>query len=110
MITKDVLKKMYERQLEIVSKDDLMYETYVKLFKISAKKVGRDFYKWFEKISKENLETCIVVNKKESKEEKVTRTYQTGFNSSGGLALDASEFDVKNVYEAIKLFEKITGM
>lgn len=38
------------------------------------------------------------------------RNYQVGFTKDGGLTLDASEFGVEDIYGAIKLFEKITGL
>lgn len=39
----------------------------------------------------------------------ITKT-DFGFNASGGLNLDASEFGVKDVYGAAELFAKITGL
>ncbi|WP_110955285.1 glycosyltransferase family 2 protein [Anaerosinus massiliensis] len=38
------------------------------------------------------------------------RIYQVGFKKDGGLVLDASEFGVKDIYGATKLFAKITGL
>ena len=37
-------------------------------------------------------------------------SYNEGFNEYGGQILDASKYNVKNVYEASLLFEKLTGL
>jgi len=36
--------------------------------------------------------------------------YKQGFNNGGGLVLDSRKFNVKNVAEAVTLFENITNL
>ena len=39
-----------------------------------------------------------------------TLIYKQGFNNGGGLVLDSRKFNVKNVAEAVTLFENITNL
>lgn len=64
---------------------------------------GEEFLKWFD----ENLYNVLLEpNKQTTAQEKVIneRNYVIGTNEDGGVTLDASEYDVSNVYEAVGLF------
>lgn len=102
------LKKMYRSQIELLRVDDLMYEDNVRQFLIAAKNVGGEFEAWCKNLTEEKLNVCIMYDN--SKDEKPARTYSVGFTQSGGLILDASKFCVKNICDAVNLFENLTGM
>lgn len=38
------------------------------------------------------------------------KLYSEGTDPSGGLTLDASKYEVQNVYDAACLFEKLSGL
>lgn len=102
---------IYESQIALIRKESFMYEEYIywylQCMKNNNPKMADDF------IEKEydKLYLPVEINEKTDNVCDVsTRAYKIGFNEAGGLNLDASDFGVQNVYEATKLFEKITGM
>ena len=103
--------EIYESQIALIRKESFMYDEYIRWYlqcmKNSNKKMADDF------IEKEYDKLYLPVEINEESEDgcdELTRAYKIGFNEAGGLNLDASEFGVQNVYEATKLFEKLTGM
>ena len=69
----------------------------------AAMQRGEDFLKWFD-------ETYPIVFVKAEKPDEASgaprRTYDTGVDQNGALTLDASEYGVENIYDAVQLFVK----
>lgn len=86
---------------------DVSYDKQIHSMRYAAMKLGEEFLQWFdEKIYHEALEPIYVEGKlspkiKRFKEEKL---------ANGGMILDASKYEVHNVYDATKLFENLTGL
>lgn len=100
-------KNFYINMLSLISKDGIMFEKEMELFKCSAKKVSEDFSEWFDNTYyKNNFEPVYF---KETDEPQTGHSYNIGFNDKS-LTLDASDFGVKNIYDAVALYKKLTGM
>ena len=87
---------------------DVAYDMKVHSMRYYAMKHGEEFLKWFdETIYNVAFETILSsddmkkVTFNKFKEEKM---------ENGGIILDASKYDVHNVYEATKLFERISEL
>lgn len=52
----------------------------------------------------------VLVDEERLKKIEEKKIYTNSRNAEGGVVLDAAEYGVKNVYDAIKLFEKLTGL
>lgn len=86
---------------------DIFFDKAINNHRNIAKKMGKDFLEWFDNnIYIKLINPVVVLPKMISKES----SYNEGFNEYGGQILDASKYNVKNVYEASLLFEKLTGL
>lgn len=84
---------------------------YEDLFKLreAASLFGEEFLNWFDQeVLNKKLKLCILDEEK-IKQYRKSKTYKNGIDQSGQVIWDASEFGVKNVYQAVKIFEKIVS-
>ena len=102
------MRKAYIGQLSLLPKDNILFDEFVSMFLCSAANNSKEFLKWFTTDIIPKLyeptkidDTCI--------SEKKERCYSVGFNECGELILDASDFGVTNIVEAVNLYQKITG-
>lgn len=87
--------------------NDIFLNKTINNYRYIAKKNGKDFLKWFDENIYEKILTPVVIEQSKSSNKK---SYNEGFNEQGGQIIDASKYNVKNVYEASLLFEKLTGL
>lgn len=86
---------------------DVAYDKLIHAMRYASMKQGEEFLLWFDKtIYKEALETIVV---DDNKPKEVNRFNEEKL-ANGGTVLDASKYDVYNIYEATKLFERLTGL
>ena len=71
---------------------------------------GKEFLDWFEKNVFKPMLKPVLVDEERLKKIEEKKIYTNSRNAEGGVILDAAEYGVKNVYDAIKLFEKLTGL
>ena len=97
---------LFDRVTEL-SKGNEYYDEYIMLFDQASKKLNCQSV--FNALY-ENLFSSIEIIKKEDDIVNAcfNRLYMIGFNN-GSLTLDASDFNVYNIQEAVELYEKITG-
>lgn len=68
---------------------------------------GEKFLKWYdEQILPQRMKLCVIDEEALAKS-RTERLYKTGKGANGTMTLDASEYDVENIYDAVKVFEKI---
>lgn len=90
---------------------DVFYDKKIHYMRYTASLHGDEFLKWFdEKIYKKALKPVCVDQKRLDKHLDDKHSYKEGTDELGGVILDASKYGVTNVYEATKLFEKITNL
>lgn len=102
-------KQMYINCISLMDKADLFFDKHVHYMRYTATKHGEEFLHWFDDSVYPLLMKPELQESDDSQPETVTRTYQTGRQKSGGFVLDASEYGVENIYDAVKLFEKVLG-
>ena len=71
-----------------------------------AKKRGESLKKWYEECILGNLNRCEYFDSKEEEIRYKSKCYKEGFTDCGGMEIDASRFNVSNIYEATKLFKE----
>ncbi len=101
-------KQVYLRLAEQLSIEDVQLDMKLCLLQRAATLAGKDAAKFVDETIVPKLTTPRIIAST-SEDTQNQRTYSEGFMSTGGLTLDASKFGVKNVYEAVQLFEKIMG-
>ena len=103
-------KQIFEKLVMELDIRDVAIDRKIQAFRYAAMLHGEEFLQWFD----ENLYSSYVVPRqipKTKKQDKtITRTYQEGKTKEGGLVLDASKYNVINIYDAVKLFQKLTNL
>lgn len=111
LVTKEEIEKifkvdsMFTRSFEKLRRDDIKFDYRLHLAKQAASLYGREFETWFN----ENLYSMETVPQTYKEVISDVPLYATGFNKDGGLVLNASHFNVTNIYEASVLFATIMG-
>lgn len=78
-----------------------IYEGYEKV-----KKISDDLGKWYQQSIMCNIEELRYITSDDIEKHKTTKKYKEGFIAPGGVTLDASRYDVTNIYEAVQLFKE----
>lgn len=89
---------------------DIAFDCIVQEMRYDAAKHGEEFLKWFDETIYHDLMQPKCIDKKKAEQQKNQKAYQTGRLDNGGVVLDASEYGVENIYDAVKLFEKLSGL
>lgn len=89
---------------------DPFFDKKLHYFRYTASLHGEKFLKWFDETIYQNALVPRLLD-----EEKITRLqerkcYKEGRGQSGGQTLDASKYNVWNIYDASRLFEKLSGL
>lgn len=102
-------KKMFLDCVSLMRKDDVMYDKNVHYARYTASKHGKEFLCWFDdKIYPVLMKPEVYENNGQFQETK--RTYEVGIQKDGRCVLDASEYGAKNIYDAVLLLQRITGL
>ena len=73
----------------------------------ASKKYGKEIQSWFEQQILAATKILRYFDEKEVEQNREQKMYAEGFNANGGITLDASRFEVKDVYGAVQLFKKL---
>lgn len=84
------------------------YDRFLHMQKFMAKRVNQELSKWFES----SIYKSVVIPRpaKDEHQRQSQKSYKEERNALGGETLDASKYGVHNIAEAVKLFEKKTGL
>ena len=89
---------------------DVCFEYKMQNSRKAARMQGEKFLKWFDDNFYSVMQKLYLINEKEQEELFQKKKYIVGENMYGGTTLDASEYGVKNIYDAVQLFAKLTGL
>ncbi|HJI30954.1 MAG TPA: glycosyltransferase [Lachnospiraceae bacterium] len=95
-------KKWFIEIIGTIKKEDVYYDKYIHYIRHVVKSHNEDFQKWFEEkvwpilIRQSVMETSGKEN---------LRSYDVGVNAYGGVILDASEYCVENILDAVELLK-----
>ncbi len=89
---------------------DTLFDKKIHYFRYAASLHGGEFLKWYDETI-----YCKVFSPRKIDEEKIAKMqqkkcYVEGIDEYGGRTLDASKYNVENVYEAANLFEEISKL
>ena len=104
-------KKMFMECYMDLDIRDVFYDKKIHYMRYTASLHGEEFLNWFDKsIYEKALKPILIDDKKLNERLNDKHSYKEGKDELGGITLDASKYGVTNVYEATKLFEKLTGL
>lgn len=95
------------RQIDI---RDPLFDKKIHYFRYTASLHGEEFLKWFDENIYYDALTPQLVDEEKLARLHEKKCYKEGKNAFGGRTLDASKYNVQNVYDAAKLFEKLTKL
>lgn len=101
-------KQWFLNSYRVLSKKDIYFDRKIHQMRYAAMKHGEAFLKWFDENIYEEALTPVLYEEEENPE-KLKKTYQE-INDGSQIVLDASKYDVHNIYEASLLFERLTGL
>lgn len=87
---------------------DIFLDKKIHYMRYTASKHGKEFLKWFDENIYNVIMNPILIDENKVEEQFKRKKYKEGKNEFGGITLDASKYGVTNVYEAVKLFKKLT--
>ena len=96
-------KMMFLQCLLGVDVCDVEFDRKIHYARYVASWHGEDFLKWFDEV----LYDIMIVPQNHSKETQGVKGYVVGKKDDGESVLDASEYEVDNIYDAVKLFQKM---
>lgn len=105
-------KQMYLNCISMMNKADLFFDRNVHYMRYVATKHGKEFLRWFDESVYPVLMKPEIKNADAAEEEQipVERIYKTGKQENGSIVYDASEYNVQNIYDAVKLFKRLSRL
>ena len=103
-------KKMFMNLASELDVRDVVYDRRIHEMRYAAMYHGEDFLAWFDEAIYEPALRPRIIDEEKIEKRHAQRTYNVGKTETGGLMLDASEYGVTNIYEAVKLFECLSGL
>lgn len=89
---------------------DPLYDKKLQYFRFTASLHGDEFLKWFDEAIYCSAWTPRLLDEEALARQREEKSYTEGQNPFGGKTLDASRYHVRNVYDAARLFEKLTQL
>lgn len=89
---------------------DPQYDYEMRLVKNAVRKQGKDLTRWFEEEIYKPAMIPKLIDQKKVKELESRKLYEEGQTANGGEVLDASKFNVSDIWGAVLLFEERTGL
>ena len=89
---------------------DIFLDKKIHYMRYTASKHGKEFLKWFDENIYDVIMNPILIDENKAEEHFKRKKYEEGKNEFGGITLDGSKYGVTNVYEAVKLFLKLTQL
>ena len=97
-------KRAFKGMAEQLQKDDIHLESKLLRLLNSTRSISSELYEWFhEQIRSRKL--SFLVNDPTAK-----KSYYKGFSPTGSLSMDASDFDISNIYEAAHFASKLLNL
>lgn len=89
---------------------DPLFDKKIHYFRYTASLHGEEFLKWFDDTIYHNALQPRFIDEEKLAALHEKKCYTEGVNQFGGQTLDASKYDVQNIYDAAKLFEKLSEL
>lgn len=103
-------KEMFSNLSAELRTDDIVFDKKIHYFRFAAMKHSKEFLDWFDK----NYYNKLLVPKLKKADNATPKSnakkYKEEYSDNGGVTLDASKYGVKNIVDAVRLFEDKTGL
>lgn len=86
---------------------DVSFDRKIHEMRYAAMLHGDEFLRWFDETIYHKSLIPRKINNKKIEELRMKKSYKEGELAMGGVVLDASKYQVNNIYDAVKLFEKL---
>lgn len=103
-------KSVYEQLRRNMDIRDVRFEYKMENSRQAARMQGEEFLQWFDENFYSMMQNLYIINEKKREELFHQKRYVVGENIYGGRILDASEYGVKNIYDAVQLFANLTEL
>lgn len=103
-------KKMFINIVSDLDLRDVACDRKIHEMRNAAMLHGEDFLSWFDQTIYEPALTPRAIDEEKIAQDQQQRTYTVGVTEAGGMVLDASEYGVSNIYDAVKLFARLSGL
>lgn len=103
-------KKMFCNISKALDIRDVAFDRKIHQMRYAAMQHGDAFVEWFDKTIYEPMLEPQLFDEAAFEVQKWEKTYVNGELMDGSWVYDASEYGVENIYDAVKLFEKLTEL
>lgn len=86
---------------------DVGFDRKIHEMRYAAMLHGDEFLQWFDQTIYHKTLIPKKIDNKKIEQVRMQKSYKEGELGNGGMILDASKYQVKNIYDAVKLFEKL---
>lgn len=100
-------KQIYKKLASELDVRDVIFDKKIHEMRYTAMRKGEEFLCWFDQEIYYHCLSPRTIDNNRLEEMKQVKSYKKQKMPGGGIVLDASEYMVKNVYDAVKLFERI---
>lgn len=103
-------KKMFQNLAKELDIRDVTFDRKLHEMYYAAAWHGKDFQTWFQNDILIPMLRPVIIDEARLQKIEKEKTYTNAQNPEGGITVDASEYGVKNIYDAVRLFEKLTEL
>lgn len=103
-------KKMFLDCVQRLDIQDMEYDRLLHYTRYTASQHGSEFLQWFDETIYRKVMEPKLIDESLMELQRKKKTYQEGETVEGGLVVDASKYGVTNIYEAVQLFQKLSGL
>lgn len=89
---------------------DPLYDKKIHYFRYTASLHGDEFLEWFDENIYHNAWKPRLINEEKFDQLYKKKSYKEGKTPIGGQTLDASKYNVWNIYDAMQLFESLSNL
>ncbi len=103
-------KKMFEECTKRLDIQDVEYDKQIHYARYTASWHGQAFLQWFDEHIYSRAMEPRYIDTREIEKMKNEKMYVEGETNAGGLVMDASRYGVMDIYGAVQLFRRLSGL
>lgn len=103
-------KKMFWRLADELDIRDVAFDRKIHEMRYAAMCHGEEFLTWFDEAIYTPMLEPRLLDEERLRQAEQGKTYTNHRTDSGGMVLDASEYGVENIYDAVQLFARLSGL
>lgn len=100
-------KRIFANTFLNMSLEEKRFERFLQEAALLAENRGEEFKKWFMEAVYSNYANPVWYDAEAAEQAKRNKTYKEEKTAGGGMTVDASEYGVKNIAEAVRLYTRL---